>query len=144
MTAFKNIITICAFLATLLASSLPSQANSREMVELPEMMRTHMLGNMRDHMAAINEILEHLSKDELEKASDVAESRLGFSSLESHGSSHIAKFMPEVMSAAGTAMHRAASQFARIALEGEVLPAYQKLKDITATCVACHSGYKVQ
>lgn len=144
MTAFKNIITICAVLATLLASSLPSQADSREMVELPEMMRTHMLGNMRDHMAAINEILEHLSKDELEKAADVAESRLGFSSLESHGASHIAKFMPEGMSAAGTAMHRAASQFARIAQEGEVLPAYQKLKDITAACVACHSGYKVR
>ncbi len=144
MTAFKTTITTCVVLATLLASSLPSLADSREMVELPEMMRTHMLGNMRDHMAAINEILDYLSGDELEKAADVAESRLGFSSLESHGASHIAKFMPEGMSAAGTAMHRAASQFARIAQEGEVLPAYQKLKDITAACVACHSGYKVQ
>ena len=101
-----------------------------------------MLGNMRDHLVAINEILTYLATDELEKAADVAESRLGFSSFESHGASHIAKFMPEDMAATGTAMHRAASQFARVAQEGEVLPAYKKLKDITAACTACHAAYR--
>ena len=90
-------------------------------------------------------VLEHHNVPRpLEEAADVAEFRLGFSSLESHGASHIAKFMPEGMRSAGTSMHRAASQFARIAQEGEVLPAYQKLKDITAACVTCHAAYRVQ
>lgn len=135
-------ITSLVLIASLSAPALYAEEDARQLVEFPDMMRTHMLGNMRDHLVALNEILNHLAEDELEQAADVAESRLGFSSLESHGASHIAKFMPEGMAEAGTAMHRAASQFARVAQEGEALPAYQKLKDITAACTACHAGYR--
>ena len=131
-----------ALATSLSAPALYAEQDTRQLVEFPDVMRTHMLGNMRDHLVAINEILTYLATDELEKAADVAESRLGFSSFESHGASHIAKFMPEDMAATGTAMHRAASQFARVAQEGEVLPAYKKLKDITAACTACHAAYR--
>jgi cytochrome c556 len=41
-------------------------------------------------------------------------------------------------------MHRAASRFALKAQEGEVLPAYKALSEITAACVACHSGYRIR
>lgn len=139
--AYKIIIPLI-FAMLLSTPVLYAEQDTRQLVEFPEIMRTHMLSNMRDHLVALNEILSYLTSDELEKAADVAEARLGFSSLDSHGASHIAKFMPEGMAAAGTAMHRAASQFARIAQEGEVLPAFQKLKDITAACTACHAGYK--
>ena len=108
------------------------------------MMQQHMLSNMRDHLAAINEILVYLSKGELDKAAETAEYRLGMSSLESHGASHMAQFMPEGMRQAGTTMHRAASRFALKAQEGDALPAYKALSDITSACVACHSGYKVK
>ncbi len=141
---FKNIIISCALVLPLSNFSVLAQEDTRQMVELPDMMRTHMLGNMRNHLVTLDKILEYLAADELEKAADIAEANLGFSSLELHGASHIAKYMPEAMSAAGTAMHKAASQFARIAQEGEALPAYAKLKDVTAACVACHAGYKVQ
>jgi cytochrome c553 len=56
----------------------------------------------------------------------------------------MAKFMPEGMRQAGTAMHKAASRFALKAQEGEALPAYKALSDITSACVACHSGYRVK
>ncbi len=138
----RSLITL-ALSAILFAPTLLAEQDARQLVEMPDMMRTHMLGNMRDHLTAINEILNHLALDELDQAADVAEDRLGFSSLESHGASHIAKVMPQGMRDAGTAMHRAASQFARIAQEGDALPAYQKLKDITAACVACHAAYRV-
>ncbi len=108
------------------------------------MMQQHMLSNMRDHLAAINEILIYLDNDELEKAAETAEYRLGMSSLKSHGASHMAKFMPEGMRHAGTTMHKAASRFALKAQEGEALPAYKALSAITAACVACHSGYRVK
>ena len=139
--------TAC-LLSTILVFGLPVDSiasnDSRVAVELPQMMQQHMLSNMRDHLAAINEILIYLGKDELEKAAETAEYRLGMSSLESHGASHMAQFMPEGMRQAGSAMHQAASRFALKAQEGEVLSAYKALSDITSACVTCHAGYKVK
>ncbi len=118
--------------------------DARQLVQLPEMMQQHMLRNMRDHLASINQILSYMADDELDKAADVAETRLGMSSLEAHGASHMARFMPEEMREAGTRMHRAASRFARKAQEGDALPAYKALAEITAACVACHTGYRIR
>ena len=116
----------------------------RQLVEMPDMMQQHMLKNMRDHLAAINEILENMSKGRLDNAAEIAESRIGMSSLESHGASHMAKFMPEGMRNAGNKMHRAASRFALKAQEGDALAAYGALTDVTAACVACHSAYRIR
>ena len=118
--------------------------DTRTLVELPQMMQQHMLSNMRDHLAAINDILLYLGNGELDKAADTAESRLGMSSLESHGASHMAGFMPEGMRQIGTSMHRAASRFALQAQEGDVLSAYRAVTEITSACVTCHSGYRVK
>jgi len=135
---------IIAVLTACLSGTSASSDDSRVLVELPDMMQQHMLSNMRDHLAAINEILVYLGNDELEKAADTAEYRLGMSSLEMHGAAHLSKFMPEEMRQAGTTMHRAASRFALKAQEGDVLPAYMALSDITSACVACHSGFRVK
>jgi len=135
---------LLAGVAVCLPAASASSGDSREVVELPKMMQEHMLANMRDHLAAINEILIYLGSGELEKASETAEFRLGVSSLESHGASHMARFMPEGMRQLGTEMHRSASQFALVAEEGELLEAYKALSNITTACVACHSGYRVK
>ena len=138
------------FVATLLSVGLgftPATTvsdDSRLLVELPEMMQKHMLTNMRDHLAAVHEILVLLAQGELDDAADIAEFRLGMSSLESHGASHMAQFMPEKMRDMGTAMHRAASRFALIAQEGEIAAAYRALGEVTAACVSCHAGYKIR
>ncbi len=118
--------------------------DTRQSVELPQMMQQHMMSNMRDHLAAINEILISMSEGELDQAALIAESRLGMSSLESHGASHMAGFMPEGMRQAGTSMHRAASRFALKAQEGDALQAYASLAEVTSTCVACHAGYRIR
>ncbi|UCH41208.1 MAG: cytochrome c [Gammaproteobacteria bacterium] len=133
--------------AVVLVSSLTGKSiasnDNRVLVELPDRMKQHMLSNMRDHLAAINEILVYLGNEELDKAAETAEHRLGMSSLDSHGASHMAKFMPAGMREAGTTMHKAASRFALKAQEGELLSAYQALSNITSACVACHSQYRV-
>jgi cytochrome c553 len=121
-----------------------AEEDTRQFVQMPDMMQQHMLSNMRDHLAAINEILENMSKGLLDKAAEVAESRIGMSSLGSHGASHMAKFMPEGMRNAGNKMHRAASRFALKAQEGDALAAYGALTDVTAACVACHSAYRIR
>ena len=124
--------------------SVAEDKDTRQLVEFPAMMQTHMLKNMRDHMVVINQILIYLSNDELDKAADIAENRLGMSALDTHHASHMAKFMPQGMRQAGTIMHKAASRFALRAQEGDALPAYKALTEITSACVACHAGYKVQ
>ena len=103
-----------------------------------------MLSNMCDHLVAINEILNYMGKGQLDKAADVAETRLGVSSLDRHGASHMGKFMPKGMQQAGTSMHKAASAFALKAQEGDALPAYRALTKVTASCVACHAGYRIR
>ena len=133
-----------ATLPVLLPGTCPASDDARILVEMPQMMQEHMLSNMRDHLVAVNEILLYLGQGELEKAAEISEYRLGMSSLESHGASHMAKFMPEGMRQAGTSMHKAASRFSLKAQEGDVLAAYKALSEITSACVACHSGYRVK
>jgi len=116
----------------------------RQLVQFPEIMQSHMMANMRDHLAAINEIIVSLGNDELDTAADIAEYRLGMSALESHGAKHRARFMPEGMRQAGTEMHHAASRFARTAQEGDLTATVKALPTITQACVACHSGYRIR
>jgi len=133
------------FIASLLAMIPYSFAadDTRQLVKLPEMMQAHMLANMRDHLQTINQILIDLGENRTDQAAELAEARLGMSSLELHGAAHMAGFMPKGMQQAGTAMHRAASRFARKAQEGELMPAYRALADVTSTCVACHAAYRI-
>ena len=140
----KILSLVLTVLVTSFSANSAASSDARALVELPEMMQAHMLSNMRDHLVAINEILVYLGSGELDKAAETAEYRLGMSSLESHGASHMAKFMPAGMRQAGTTMHKAASRFALKAQEGEVLAAYKVLSEVTSACVACHSGYKVK
>ncbi|HID82524.1 MAG TPA: hypothetical protein EYH06_06035 [Chromatiales bacterium] len=140
----KRLILIATILLLITGNISIAGEDSRQLVQLPKMMQQHMMSNMRDHLTAINEILIYLASDQLDQAAEVAESRLGMSSLESHGAEHMAGFMPEGMRKAGTNMHKAASRFALKAQEGDALPAYKSLSEVTSACVACHSGYRIQ
>jgi len=141
----KTIFYSMALLLLVSTSTIVSADNDlRALVELPEKMQIHMMSNMRDHLVTINKILIYLANDEMNKAADIAEQHLGMSSLKSHGASHLAKFMPEGMREAGSNMHRKASRFALKAQEGELLPAYKMLSEVTSACVACHSGYRIR
>jgi hypothetical protein len=135
--------TIFILLASISAISIADN-DPRQLVQLPQMMQQHMLSNMRDHLSALNEILASMSKGDLDTAAEIAEQRLGMSSLESHGASHMAKYMPAGMREAGTNMHQAASRFALKAQEGESLPAYKMLSEISSACVVCHTGYRIR
>ncbi|MFA7098132.1 MAG: hypothetical protein WC383_16820 [Gammaproteobacteria bacterium] len=121
-----------------------AQPDHRQLVELPPMMQQHMLMNMRDHLATLDEILAALAANQPDKAAELAERRLGMSSLASHGAEHMAPHMPQEMREIGTGMHRAASRFALTAQEGDLLRAYAALRNVTASCVACHEAYRIR
>ena len=142
MYKYFSIITACCCL--LFSNITNAGEDARQLVGLPKMMQQHMMANMRDHLVAINEILIHMTNEEFDQAAEVAETRLGMSALKSHGAKHMAQFMPEDMRQAGTNMHKAASRFALKAEEGEALPAYKALSEVTSACVACHEGYRIR
>ncbi len=120
----------------------------RVAVEMPDMMKSHMLANMRDHLLTLSEIQSALAKGEYDVAADLAEKRLGMTSLESHGAAHMAGFMPKGMQEIGNNMHRAASRFAVKAQDAQVtrdLPrALGALSEVSQQCVACHAGYRLK
>ncbi len=120
-----------------------AEDDTRSKVELPDMMKAHMLANMRDHLQVVSEIQSALAKSELDRAADIAETRLGMSSLASHNAAHMAPFMPKAMQQIGTEMHHAASRFAMTANEGDLTRALADLSKVTEQCVACHMGFRV-
>lgn len=138
---------IAASLTASLLLGMPSLANAdqdaRQKIKLPGMMKEHMLGNMRDHMLAIHEIQSALAKNEFDKAADIAEQRIGMSSLALHNAAHMAPYMPKNMQDIGTEMHHAASRFAIVVKEGDALKSLDGLSQITQQCVTCHAAYRL-
>jgi cytochrome c556 len=129
----------------------PSSAiatDARQKIEMPPMMQEHMLNNMRDHLRALQEIQAALAKSDFDKAADIAEQRIGMSSLEKHGAAHMAPYMPKPMQDIGTQMHRAASRFSRTAQEavvkGNMAPVLDDFSTLLRRCVACHDSYRLR
>jgi len=147
----KKITMMVAALALSGGLAQSRAQETRELVKLPPMMQEHMLHNMRDHLTALNEILGALAEGKVDEASQIAEKRLGMSSLSLHGAAHLAKYMPEGMRAIGTQMHKSASRFVIAAKNAELSPdrealhaTYGALKEVTDNCIACHAAYRLR
>ena len=128
--------------------AMTAPADTRQAIAFPEGLRQHTLGNMRDHLWALQQIQAALGAGKFDQASEIAEQRLGLSSLVLHGAGDVAPFMPQAMQNIGTEMHRAASRFAVEAVNagasGDLRAALTALSAVTAQCVACHTAYRVQ
>lgn len=157
------IFTFCLALTTLAWAETANHANhnmmhggatpvqhpaKRESVTFPAKLKEETLSNMRDHLLAIQEITAYLADKKFDAAAEVAETRLGFSSLQRHGAHEVAKYMPQGMQQIGHGMHQAASQFAVAAQEagatGDTGVALRALSQMQASCVACHAAYQLK
>jgi len=131
--------------------SMPASGDGREFVRLPGPMQEHMLGNMRDHLVTLNEIIGDIADGRLEAAAKLSEQRLGMSSLGAHDAAHMAPFMPKPMQELGTSMHHAASRLAITLQNASVSPSLDTmaevnrgLHEITTACTACHASYRIR
>ena len=125
--------------------------DARELVRLPKPMQEHMLGNMRDHLATLNEIIGDVADDKFNDAAKITEQRLGMSSLSLHGASHLAPYFPKPMQDIGTSMHRASSRLVIVLQNASVTPTVEAMRDInravhevTTACEACHASYRLR
>ena len=110
-----------------------------------------MLGNMRDHLLTLNQILGDVSDAKFDAAAKIAEARLGMSSLTFHDAEHMAPFMPKPMQEMGTSMHRAASRLVIVLQDAAVTPDADSLRKVagalhavTTACTSCHASYRLQ
>lgn len=129
-------------------ASAAGEADTRTAVSFPAPLKAATLAHMRDHLLALQEIQQALAASQFDRAAELAEQRLGMSSMPQHGAHDVARFMPPGMREAGTQMHRSASRFAAAATDAavgnDVKPALAALSQLTATCVACHAAYRLQ
>jgi len=133
------------------AMAPPAGDDPRQLVRLPPMMQEHMLGNMRDHLVTLNEVIGNVADGKFDEAAKLIEARLGMSSLGLHGAAHMAPYMPKPMQDAGTGMHRAASRLAIVLQDAGVTPNAEALRkvsgalyEVTSACTGCHASYRIR
>lgn len=126
----------------------PARPDTRETVVFPPALKAETLANMRDHLLAIQEITAYLADKQFDAAADLAETRLGMSSLQRHGAHEVARHMPMGMRQIGHGMHQAASRFATAARDagvtGDTGAALRAFAGMQSSCVACHAAYQLK
>lgn len=133
------------------ASPSGKSDDPRELVSMPDTMREHMLGNMRDHLATLDTVIGDVADNKFDAASKLLEERLGMSSLPLHHAAEMAPYFPKPMQDAGTNMHHAASRLAIALQNASVTQSFDAMREVngalhevTSSCVTCHTAYRVR
>lgn len=118
----------------------------RIFVTMPEQARKFMRDDMLDHLTAINEIIGYLAANNFKEAANIAETRMGKSSMGKHRATGMGpgRFMPLEMRNLGWGMHDAASEFAQIAKKGNLKDSQLALQKVMTSCVTCHYSYRTR
>jgi cytochrome c556 len=148
MKLHHTLLATSLSLVALTLSAAEPATDGRIAVHFPAELRTETLRNMRDHLLALQQMQDALARSDFERVRDIAENRLGMSSMKAHGAHHVAQHMPEGMQAIGSAMHRSASRLATEAANASASnnpqPVLAALATLTQQCVACHTGYRLE
>lgn len=120
--------------------------DTRQLVSMPAEVREIMRTDMLDHLAALNSIIGLLTENDLQAAAEMAESRMGKSSMGKHRATGLGpgRFMTLEMRNIGWSMHEAASELAQAAEQGDSKGAWSALQKVTSACVACHYSYRTR
>jgi hypothetical protein len=118
----------------------------RTLVELPEKAGRILREDMLDHLAVLNEINRYLSENDLQSAAEVAETGMGKSLLGKYQDQDMrpGRYMPKEMREIGWELHKAASEFATAARQGDLHKTLVAYHHITSTCVACHYSFRTR
>jgi hypothetical protein len=160
-TAMMRIVTLLASITLLLQFQSVHSAETagetqgvtnapdsdlRQLVSMPDATRQLMRKDMLDHLSALNEIMGLLAENNLDAAAEVAETRMGKSSMGKHRATGMGpgRFMPPEMRNIGWGMHESATELSRAAREGDLKGTYSALQKVTASCVACHYSYRTR
>ena len=99
----------------------------------------HQLMNMRNHLAAVQSILNYLSKDDFEKASEVASSKLG---LTEEMRVMCSSFGNEKFKNLGLEFHNNADKMSEVFKNKNKNESLEALSVTIKSCVTCHASFK--
>jgi hypothetical protein len=116
--------------------------DTRTPLPLTAMMAEHQKRNMRDHLAAIQEIVAALAADEM-SAVEKAARRIGYSDTMAQMCQHMGAAAPGFADMA-LAFHRTADTIGDAAQRGDRNAATGALAATLHTCVGCHASYRQQ
>ena len=135
--------------------------DSRQIVTMPAPMKEAFLKNMRGHMESLDRVIAALAEGDLNSAAEISEVGMGLGRgkasqcddknehqhspvASEHSGKAFGQFMPKEMKMMGMNLHIAANEFSDIAREGNIGDAYKSLRNISASCVACHQSFQVK
>ncbi len=117
--------------------------DNRVMVDFPDGVRQSMLDLMRHHLSSLQEVQQALAESNFNRAAEIAEFRLGVSSVGPRNARQRA-YMPPPMQYLGGEMHRASSRLALAAKEADMRKALEGLSEVTGICVGCHATFRAK
>lgn len=118
----------------------------RQLVEMPDQARQFLMTDMLSHLSALNEIIGYLAVNNLDAVADVAEARMGKSTMGKHRGTGMGpgRFMPLEMRKIGWGLHESATELSIAAKKGDIKSTYSALQKVTTACVGCHYSYRTQ
>jgi len=114
--------------------------DARAPVPLTAMMAEHQKRNMRDHLAAVQEIVAALAADDLDGVAEAAR-RIGSSDTMAAMCDHMGAGAPGFTEMA-LGFHRTADTIGEAARRDDAKGALRALGDTLRTCVGCHAAYR--
>lgn len=120
--------------------------DTRQFVEMPEQAREFMRLDMLNHLLVLSQVMGHLAASEFDAAADLAEAQMGQSAMGQHRGdpNGPGRFMPLEMRNIGWGMHKAATEFAEVARQGDINATYTALQNVTNGCIGCHYSYRTR
>jgi hypothetical protein len=104
------------------------------------MMAEHQKQNMRDHLLAVQQIVDAVARDDL-PAADKAASRLASSETMGRMCTHMGAAAPGFTEQA-LAFHRTADDIGAAARDGDARRTLSALSKTLAACTGCHARWK--
>jgi cytochrome c556 len=122
------------------APTPPASLDTRTPVPLLPMMAQHQKENMRDHLAAVQEITAALGKDDFAGV-ETAVKRIGYSESMAGMCNHMGAAAPGFAPTAIT-FHRTADTIGEAAKKRDRAAVLAALGATLGTCVGCHASYR--
>ncbi len=119
--------------------NMQSVKDTRISLNVPPQMAQHQLMNMRNHVKAVQTIIEYLSKDEFDKASEVASSQLG---LTKEMKMMCSAFGNKDFEKMGLEFHKSADKMSEVFKTKDKNKSLQALAATMSYCVSCHATFK--
>jgi hypothetical protein len=118
---------------------------------LPIDIKEKMVIIMRDHIRALDDIIDAVQTGKYDKAESIAESRLGWGSPLHQEDQEVIKHWPEPMQEMADQLYHAASNYIEVSRnaaveesKGSYKEVNSALGEISSACRACHEAYRLR